>query len=189
MDPADREAWIALASEAQVRAVVGAQRYETLMGGVVPRMARLIMTHPVIGRALGLLSGVVNFSAGALSRAEREMVATIAASAQDCRYCAQHHAEFLRLEGGDPALVEAIRAQRWRDHPRLSARERALCELAEKLSATPARMTAEDWQPLRDLGFDDRACLEVAHVVGLYNYLTRLASGFGLQPTEARYPE
>ncbi len=42
-------------------------------------------------------------------------------------------------------------------------------------------MTEGDWQPLRDLGFDDRACLEVAHIVGLFNYLTRLADGLGLQ--------
>ena len=42
-------------------------------------------------------------------------------------------------------------------------------------------MVEEDWQPLRDLGFDDQACLEVAHVVGIFNYLTRLADGFGLQ--------
>ena len=52
--------------------------------------------------------------------------------------------------------------------------------MAEKLSAQPARMTPEDWQPLRDLGFDDEACLEVGHVVGVFNYLTRLADGFGL---------
>ena len=63
----------------------------------------------------------------------------------------------------------------------LSARERALCTLAEKLSATPTRMVEADWQPLRELGFDDRACLEVAHIVGIFNYLTRLADGFGLQ--------
>ena len=42
-------------------------------------------------------------------------------------------------------------------------------------------MVEADWQPLRDLGFDDRACLEVAHIVGIFNYLTRLADGFGLQ--------
>lgn len=48
-------------------------------------------------------------------------------------------------------------------------------------------MTPEDWQPLRALGFDDRACLEVAHIVGIFNYFTRLADGFGLQPTEAQY--
>ena len=42
-------------------------------------------------------------------------------------------------------------------------------------------MVESDWQPLRDLGFDDRACLEVAHIVGIFNYLTRLADGLGLQ--------
>jgi hypothetical protein len=42
-------------------------------------------------------------------------------------------------------------------------------------------MTRESWQPLRRLGFDDEACLEVAHVVGLFNYFTRLADGFGLR--------
>ena len=53
--------------------------------------------------------------------------------------------------------------------------------MAEKLSAQPTRMTEGDWQPLRDLGFDDPACLEVAHIVGIFNYLTRLADGLGLQ--------
>lgn len=42
-------------------------------------------------------------------------------------------------------------------------------------------MVEEDWQPLRDVGFDDQACLEVAHVVGIFNYLTRFADGFGLR--------
>jgi len=78
-------------------------------------------------------------------------------------------------------LVEAIKQRRWRELTGLSQRERALCEIAEKLSATPTRMVEQDWQPLRDLGFDDRACLEVAHIVGLFNYLTRLADGFGLR--------
>ena len=78
-------------------------------------------------------------------------------------------------------MVEAIKQRRWRELTGLSQRERALCEIAEKLSATPTRMVEQDWQPLRDLGFDDRACLEVAHIVGLFNYLTRLADGFGLR--------
>jgi len=85
------------------------------------------------------------------------------------------------VENGSAALVEAIKHKRWRELPRLSQREHALCSLAEKLSATPTRMVEEDWQPLRALGLDDRACLEVAHIVGLFNYLTRLADGFGLK--------
>lgn len=63
----------------------------------------------------------------------------------------------------DAALVEAIKQRRWCEVDGLSLREHALCTLAEKLSATPTRMVEEDWQPLRDLGFDDQACLEVAY--------------------------
>jgi uncharacterized peroxidase-related enzyme len=85
------------------------------------------------------------------------------------------------VEGGVPDVVQAIKERRWRDVRSLTDRDRALCEVAEKLSATPTRMTEEDWMPLRRLGFDDRACLEVAHIVGIFNHLTRLADGFGLE--------
>lgn len=85
------------------------------------------------------------------------------------------------MEEGEPELVQAVKERRWRELPKLSARDRALCTVAEALSATPTRMTREDWQPLREMGFDDEALLEVAHIVGIFNYLTRLADGFGLQ--------
>ena len=52
--------------------------------------------------------------------------------------------------------------------------------MAEKVSAQPTRMTEADWEPLRRLGLDDQALLEVAHIVGIFNYLTRLADGLGL---------
>lgn len=77
--------------------------------------------------------------------------------------------------------MEAIKEKRWREVLELSERDRLLCTVAEKLSATPTRIVEADWQPLRELGFDDSACLEVGHIVGLFNYLTRLADGFGLK--------
>jgi uncharacterized peroxidase-related enzyme len=86
-----------------------------------------------------------------------------------------------------PELATAIANGHWREASGLTNREIALCTIAEKLSTTPARMMEEDWRPLRDLGFDDRACLEVAHIVGLFNYLVRLADGFGLRPTDAAH--
>lgn len=96
------------------------------------------------------------------------------------------HAQFVRCEGGRPEVTAALQAGRWREAPGLTERDQALFTVAEKLSATPTQMTAEDWQPLRRLGFDDQGCLEVAHIVGIFNYLTRLADGFGLQPTEGK---
>lgn len=45
-------------------------------------------------------------------------------------------------------------------------------------------MVEDDWRLLRDLGFDDEGCLEVARIVGIFNYLTRLADGLGLELDE-----
>jgi len=149
-------------------------------------MSRLLASHDLIGAAFRAVASPALFGPGALSRAEREMVAVVAAAAQHCHYFTHHHTAFFRAEGGDPALAEAIRAHRWQAVASLTERQRALCLIAEKLSGTPTRIGREDWQPLRHLGFDDRACLEVAHVVCLFNYLIRLAEGFGLQPTEAK---
>jgi uncharacterized peroxidase-related enzyme len=75
----------------------------------------------------------------------------------------------------------AIREQRWREVESLTPRQRALCEVAERVSVRPTSMTDADWQPLRDLGFTDEMILEVTHVVGIFNHLTRLADGLGLE--------
>jgi len=75
-----------------------------------------------------------------------------------------------------------VKQRRWRDLDHLTPRQRALCEVSEKLTLTPTEMTAADWQPLRDLGFDDQGLLEVAHLISIFNYFPRMADGFGLKP-------
>ena len=49
-------------------------------------MGRLIAAHASIGQAFGNLFMQIMFAPGHLSRAEREMVAGVAAAAQDCHY-------------------------------------------------------------------------------------------------------
>jgi alkylhydroperoxidase/carboxymuconolactone decarboxylase family protein YurZ len=54
--------------------------------GFVGEMSVLMNAHPLIGPALGELFMQVMFAPGALTRPEREMVAAVAAAAQDCEY-------------------------------------------------------------------------------------------------------
>jgi uncharacterized protein YciW len=49
------------------------------------------------------------------------------------------------------------------------------------MSGDPTKMVPEDWTALRSMGFDDHDCLEVGHIIGIFNYLTRMADGFGLR--------
>ena len=54
--------------------------------GFVGEMSVLMKAHPLIGPALAELFMRVMFAPGALTRPEREMVAAVAAAAQDCHY-------------------------------------------------------------------------------------------------------
>ena len=54
--------------------------------GYLPAMGRLQGRHKGIGPLFGTLYRQVMFGPGELDRQEREMVAAVAAAAQDCRY-------------------------------------------------------------------------------------------------------
>jgi alkylhydroperoxidase/carboxymuconolactone decarboxylase family protein YurZ len=54
--------------------------------GFVANMGRLLAAHPRIGAAFQKLFAEIMFAPGALDRREREMVAAVAAHAQDCFY-------------------------------------------------------------------------------------------------------
>ncbi|MCH7736864.1 MAG: carboxymuconolactone decarboxylase family protein [Chloroflexi bacterium] len=81
------EAWVAIPNEAERRAQlppgVRAGGYDF---GFIPAMGRLLAAHEEIGPAFGNLFRIVMFEPGHLSRQEREMVAAVAAVAQDCHY-------------------------------------------------------------------------------------------------------
>ncbi len=82
-----REAWIRIPTEEEWRAQLPpgapASAYDF---GFINAMARLQAVHDRIGPAFGALFRQVMFEPGHLSRQEREMVAAVAAAAQDCHY-------------------------------------------------------------------------------------------------------
>src|SRR5258708_35383630 len=77
-------------------------------------MYRLIGAHPRIGMSFGRLYARIMFSAGALTRLGREMVAGGAAAAPGRPYLKQSHAEVLRVRGGAAGLGATPKARRWR---------------------------------------------------------------------------
>ena len=83
----DREAWVSIPSEDELRASLppGA-RAGNYDFGYLPAMGRLQATHKGIGPLFGALYRQVMFGPGELDRQEREMVAAVAAAAQDCQY-------------------------------------------------------------------------------------------------------
>lgn len=77
----------------------------------------------------------------------------------------------------------------WRDAP-LGPADRALCELAEKLTATPGAIREADVEALRRAGFDDVAIHDAVQVVAYFNYINRVADAVhvDLEPEMTPYP-
>lgn len=78
-----RHAWVEMPSQEQVYEFMRGSPYDF---GFIPAMARLVISHPRIAPHFGALFNEIMFAPGALSRAEREMVAAVASAAQDCFY-------------------------------------------------------------------------------------------------------
>ena len=78
------DAYIALPSMEAVAAARPADHPYNF--GFVGAMGRLLMAHPRIGPPFQAMFGAIMFAPGALDRQEREMVASVTASAQTCFY-------------------------------------------------------------------------------------------------------
>jgi hypothetical protein len=78
------DAWVRLPSEADVRALMPPDHPYDF--GFLPAMARLVVAHEAIAPFFGALFSQIMFMPGHLSRREREMIAAVAAAAQDCHY-------------------------------------------------------------------------------------------------------
>ena len=81
-DASHAEAWIRIPREDEIPPhAPNAYNF-----GFRAAMSRLMATHERIGRAFGALYRQIMFEPGPLTRQEREMVAAVAAAAQDCHY-------------------------------------------------------------------------------------------------------
>jgi hypothetical protein len=82
-----REAWVTISSEEAARAGMPSVVTYPYDFGFLPAMGRLLRTHSRIGPAfLNLFGQIMWAPEGVLSTPEREMIAAVAAAAQDCHY-------------------------------------------------------------------------------------------------------
>jgi len=90
-----------------------------------------------------------------------------------------HHGGALRRLIRDDGLVDALRVDPLAAP--VPARERALLRYAARLTREPASITRADLDALRAEGWDDRAILDLNHVVAYFSYVNRIADGLGVR--------
>jgi uncharacterized peroxidase-related enzyme len=120
-----------------------------------------------------------------LTRKEREMIAVVVSSANECEYCLASHSAYLREISGDPVLPDVLAANYRRAH--LTPREHALLEFAHQITVDSAVMSSADVQMLRAIGLSDEAIFEAAQVAAMFNFTNRVANAMGWVPNEVYY--
>lgn len=90
-----------------------------------------------------------------------------------------HHGEFLRINSRDDHLVYHLERD-WKG-AELDDQDRVMLHFVEKLIFTPGKITADDVDTLRKVGFDDRGVLDVVMQTAMFNFMNRLADGVGIR--------
>jgi uncharacterized peroxidase-related enzyme len=90
----------------------------------------------------------------------------------------ESHAEFLRRVSLDAELAAALRRD-YREAP-LSEPDRAMLDFTVLITKTPTAITRADHDRLRQVGFDDRAILQITLIAAWFNYINRVADALGV---------
>jgi uncharacterized peroxidase-related enzyme len=117
-----------------------------------------------------------------LTAAERELVAVVTSSANQCSYCVFNHTEALAAALGD--TVRAQRIAQGFHHVRLSLKEEALAVIAERLTRDPTAIGDDDLQRLRQIGFTREAIVEILEISAFFSYANRLTIALNVVPDD-----
>ena len=117
---------------------------------------------------------------GELSKLEREMIAVVVSSENKCFYCLVAHGAAVRVLSGDPTLGEHM-VMNYRS-AKLDKRQRAMLDFTSHLTRSPATVTEEHTQALRDAGLSDSAIWDLSNLIGFYNMSNRVAIASDMQP-------
>jgi len=152
---------------------------------------RLLARVPGVLRARTAVDKAVFGAREGLSRAERELAATVASKVNDCLYCASVHSrKAARISGRAEDVQRVLDAEpeRGEDHRVLDAaplsaglepRWAAVADFAAALSATPSAATAAQVEGLRSHGLTEAELVGLVGATAFFAWANRLMLTLG----------
>ena len=155
--------------------------------GLIPNVLKAYAFDIAKLNAFSAMYNDLMLAESGLTKLEREMIAVCVSSINRCWYCQVAHGAAVRELSGDPVLGEAI-VMNWRV-ARLTEKQRAMLEFAEKLTVASSKIEEADRQALRDAGFTDRDIWDIANVAGFFNMTNRVASATDMRPNDGYHAQ
>jgi uncharacterized peroxidase-related enzyme len=120
-----------------------------------------------------------------LAREEIEMIIVAVSGINDCLYCVVAHGALTRIYADNPHLAEQLATNhRVAD---IGEAHKALCDVAVKLTESPARVGEADLERLREHGYSDEAIWDVGSLTALFNLSNRMAHFTDMRPNDEFY--
>lgn len=138
----------------------------------------LFLVHqPEILRQRSTAFNAIMYAPGGLSRAERELGATVVSRINGCVYCGSVHAQrFEQLAKRNDVIAQVF------EDPRTagtSAREKAIAQFSIALTERPGAITADDIRALKAVGLNDAEILDLLHSDAIFAWANRLMLNLG----------
>jgi uncharacterized peroxidase-related enzyme len=145
----------------------------------VPGILKCFATHPALLDQMIAIASTLLFTEGHLSRKIKEMLATYVSGLNNCPYCFDSHASFLRSQGGSDELLSALLSGNL-ESPTISTKELHLLNFAHKVTNESYKVTPDDIRALNDAGWSQLQIAEATHITALFAFFNRVANSFGL---------
>ena len=84
--------------------------------------------------------------------------------------------------GGTVDLIAQLKANYRKAD--ITEAEMAMLEYAELLTIQPSNVVKGDIDRLREVGWSDEDVIDIVHQTAMFNYMTRVADGLGIEPDD-----
>lgn len=152
----------------------------------VPGIRSLVMFRPETGKHLYDLAQVLLRGPSPLSPAERELIAAYVSSRNKCVFCTESHAAAAReLYNDQRDIVDS--AVRGEPSPKLSAKMKALLNIAGKVQQNGKLVSDDNVAEARKHGANDRDIHDTVLIAATFSMFNRYVDGLAsLTPTDPR---
>lgn len=154
--------------------------------GFVPNVFLALAHRPAEFRAFFAYHDALMLKeTGNLTKADREMIVTATSAKNSCLYCVVAHGALLRIYAKQPTIADQVAVNYLKAD--ITPRQKAMLDFADKVCLRSSSIVDEDYQALRQHGFDDEDIWDIAAITAFFGLSNRMANAISIQPNEEFY--
>ena len=120
-----------------------------------------------------------------LTKGEREMIVVAVSGRNRCIYCVVAHGAILRIYEKKPLLADQVATNHLKAD--ITARQRAMCDFAVKVTEASYQIGDEDFAALRPHGFSDEDIWDIGAIAAFFGLSNRMANMTAMRPNDEFY--